>query len=66
MKQYLEQSEWTIEEHGFHTAYNRISESIFKVGALTELTVANTEDTFTYPIICCMKSVLLNSPLRLL
>lgn len=32
MKQYLEQSEWTIEEHGFHTAYNRISESIFSIG----------------------------------
>lgn len=32
MKQYLEQSEWTIEEHGFHKEYNRISESIFSIG----------------------------------
>jgi maltose phosphorylase len=32
MKQYLEQSEWTIEEHGFHVEYNRISESIFSIG----------------------------------
>lgn len=32
MKQYLEQSEWTIEEHGFHKEFNRISESIFSIG----------------------------------
>ena len=47
MKQYLKHNNWTIEEHGFHPEFNRVSESIFSIGNGQFGQRANFEERYT-------------------